>query len=221
MPRSIRVVVADEYEIMRQGVRLILEQVPTIRVAGDARTADEAIEITAFVQPDVVIVDVANPEVIRRLKVRNPTVRVLMISFCSDPAFVISALQAGADGYILKQSQSAELIRAVLALGRAEVRQPVVDSHLNLSLRRGAESSAGILSEREREILELVAAGHTSKGIARQLQLSPRTVGNHRARIMTKLRVENCTQAAAQALQLGLIAMPASWPATTAPRLSA
>src|SRR5258707_6363469 len=194
MSSSIRVVVADEYEILRQGVRLILEQVPTIRVAGEAKTADEAIEITAFVQPDVVVADVSNVDVIRQIKVRNPKVRFLMLSMSSDPAFVISALQAGADGYILKQSQSVELVRTVLKLGRGNVPQPIVDPQLNLKPRREAGGPADILSDREREILELVAAGHTSKGIARQLQLSPRTVDNHRARIMAKLRVENCAQ---------------------------
>jgi DNA-binding NarL/FixJ family response regulator len=202
------VVLADEYQLLRHGVRLILEQVQTIRVAGEARSTDEAIEISAFLQPDVVVADVVSLDVIRRFKERNPKVRLLVLTACCDQANVVGTLQAGADGYILKQSPSVDLVRAVLELGRGECRQPVLDPHLNLTSRRDVDGAADVLSDREREVLELVAAGHTSKGIARQLQLSPRTVGNHRARIMAKLRVENCVQAAAQALQLGLIALP-------------
>lgn len=219
MSRSIRVVLVDEYELVRHGVRLVLEQVQTIRVAGEARTAEEAIEITAFLQPDVVVADVTSLDVIRRLKERNPKVRLLVLSHCADQANVLGTLQAGADGYILKQSPSVDLIRAVLELGRGETRQPVLDPHLNLKTRRDADA-AELLSDREREVLELVAAGHTSKGIARQLQLSPRTVGNHRARIMAKLRVDNCVQAAAQALQLGLIALPTGRAMASEPQFS-
>ena len=205
---SVRVVLADEYELIRQGVRLILEQSPTIRIAGEARSVDDAIEVASFVRPDVIVDDVASADAIRRFKVQNQTVRFLVLSACRDQAFVFAALQAGADGYILKQGPCTELIRAVLALGRSDQRQPIVDALLNFKPRRAIDSTAEFLSNREVEVLELVAAGHTSKDIARRLQLSHRTVGNHRARIMVKLQVGNCAQAAAQALQLGLIALP-------------
>jgi DNA-binding NarL/FixJ family response regulator len=205
---AIRVVLADEYELIRQGVRLILEQAPTIRVAGEAKSVDDAIEVSLFVRPDVIVADVSSADAIRRFKVQNPTVRFLVLSACCDQAHVFAALQAGADGYILKQGPCTELVRAVLALGRSDHRQPIVDPLLNFKPRRNIDSSAEFLSNRECEVLSLVAAGHTSKDIARRLQLSHRTVGNHRARIMLKLQVDNCAQAAAQALQNGLIALP-------------
>ena len=209
---SIRVVLADEYELIRQGVRLILEQSPTIRVAGEAKSVDDAIEVSSFVRPDVIVADVTSPDAIRRFKEKNPTVRFLVLSASCDQAHVFAALQAGADGYILKQGPCTGLVRAVLALGRSDHRQPIVDPLLNFKPRRNIDSSADFLSSRECEVLALVAAGNTSKEIARRLQLSHRTVGNHRARIMIKLQVDNCAQAAAQALQLGLIALPAGRP---------
>lgn len=215
MARNIRVIVVDECEIVRRGVRLILEQNPTIRVTDDVRTEAEALDVAAFVQPDVVVLDVVNLDVIRRLKERNPNGRILMLSMCTDAAFALSALQAGADGYLLKQSQCVELVKTVLALGRGDIGQPIVDSQLDLKVNRAADGTVDLLSLRELEVLELVAAGNTSKGIARQLQLSPRTVGNHRARIMAKLHVGNCTEAAAQALQLGLIALPVGRPSAS------
>ncbi len=205
---SVRVVLADDYELIRLGVRLILEQSPAIRVVGEATNAEEAVDVAAFVRPDVVVIDAATPDVIRRLKQLPTNARVLVLTACRDQAYVLGVLQAGADGYILKESPSVDLIRTVLMLGKGESRQPIVDSRLDLKPRRHGDGSGEVLSEREREILELVAAGQTSKRIARQLQLSPRTIGNHRARIMAKLRVDNCVQAAAQALQLGMIAMP-------------
>jgi DNA-binding NarL/FixJ family response regulator len=214
------VVLADEFELVRHGVRLVLEQVQSIRVAGEARDAEEAIEISAFLQPDVVVADVASLDVIRRFKERNQRVRLLVLSSCSDQANVVGSLRAGADGYILKQSPSVDLVRAVLELGRGEARQPVLDPHLDVKPRRDTDGPADLLSDREREVLELVAAGYTTKGIARQLQLSPRTIGNHRARIMAKLRVDNCVHAAAQALQLGLIALPSGRAAAGEPRFA-
>jgi DNA-binding NarL/FixJ family response regulator len=205
---SIRVVLADEYELIREGVRLILAQSPTIRVAGEAKSVDDAIEVSLFVRPDVIVADVSSPDAIRRFKAKNPTVRFLVLSDRTDQAHVFAALQAGADGYVLKQGSCAELVRAVLALGRGDQREPIVDPQLNFKPRRNIDNTAEFLSNRECEVLSLVAAGHTSKEIARRLQLSHRTVGNHRARIMVKLQVDNCAHAATQALQAGLIALP-------------
>ena len=201
---------ADENEIARLGVRLILEQAASIRVAGEAKSATAAVELAAFAQPDVVVADIANPEIVRRLKGSSPNVKVLVFSACADPAFVVSTVQAGADGYFLKESASTDLIQMVLALGRGNRLEPMLDPKLSVTLRQDAGGPADLLSEREREVLQLVAAGHTSKRIARQLQLSPRTVGNHRARIMAKLQVDNSVQAAAQALRFGLIATPSA-----------
>jgi two-component system NarL family response regulator len=207
--KSIRVVLADELEIIRHGVRLILEQVQAIRVVGEVGPAENAIELAFSLQPNVVVADVLSPDVIRRFKARNPNVRLLILTATSDHAYISSSLQAGADGYILKQGPSVNLVRAVIKLGQTEGRHAVLDPRINLKSQLDSDGSSDLLSNREREVLALVAAGHTSKGIAKQLRLSSRTIGNHRARILAKLQVDNCVQAAAQALQLGLISLPA------------
>jgi DNA-binding NarL/FixJ family response regulator len=205
--RSIRVVLADELEIIRHGVRLILEQVQAIRVVGEVGPAESAIEVASSLQPHVVVADVLSPDVIRRFKARNSKVRLLVLTAACDHAYVAASLQAGADGYILKQGPSVNLVRAVIKLGQGECRQAVLDPQIKPKPQPEADA-ADLLSNREREVLALVAAGHTSKGIAKQLRLSSRTIGNHRARILAKLQVDNCVQAAAQALQLGLISLP-------------
>jgi DNA-binding NarL/FixJ family response regulator len=219
MARSVRVLLADEYELVRHGVRLILEEESTIQVVGEARNAEEATIVAPRLDPDVVVVDVDRLSVLHKLKERCPRARILVLTHCADPAFAEGALAAGAGAYLLKQGTSARLIRAVQALGRGDDATPIVDPQIELRSRR-ADHASDLLSERERQILALVAAGHTSKGIARKLQLSPRTVGNHRARIMAKLRVENCVQAAAHALQLGLIAPHATRAPASEPRVA-
>jgi DNA-binding NarL/FixJ family response regulator len=208
MSRLVRVVLVDGHELVRQGIRLILERSAGIQVVGDTPTPEEAVKVIEFARPSVVVADLESPDVIGRLKAAHAATRVLVLSSRAENAFVLAAIHAGADGYILKQSTSVDLIRAVVALGREETRRPIVDTRVELKSSAPVSPTSSVLSEREREVLELVAAGHTSKGIARRLQLSPRTVGNHRARIMAKLRVDNCVQAAAQALRLGLIGTP-------------
>jgi DNA-binding NarL/FixJ family response regulator len=208
MDKTIRVILVDEYELVRNGIRLVLEKAGGVRVVGEARDADAAIEMMRSLSAEVVIIDAERPDAVRALKAMNPSLRVLVLSAGRDQAQVGAFLRAGADGYLLKQSPASTLIRVLQALVEARVRRPVLDPLLQLRASQADRLADEVLSEREREILALAAAGHTSKGIARQLHLSPRTVDNHRARIMAKLQVENCVQAATRALQLGLIASP-------------
>lgn len=210
MGRMIRVVVVEELPLLRQGIRLVLEADPMIR-AVDAESAVSALEVVEREQPNVVVIDGMSPAQLGALKERAPDTRVLLLSQCRDEPFVAAMLRAGADGYLLKTCAPTDLLRAVRALAEGRQAAPLVDRHLPVLVHHKREAD-DLLSKREREILALVAEGYTSKGIARKLQLSPRTVGNHRARIMAKLRVDNCIQATAQALQLGLIALPAGMP---------
>lgn len=209
MKHTIRVIVVEEYALVRQGIRLVLQTDSAIRVVDEAESAAGALAKIEREQPDVVVIDQVSPTQLLTLKAVAPKARVLLLSQCRDEPFVAAMLRAGVDGYLLKSCATPDLIRGVLLLGDGTHPLPLIDRHLQISVRQ-RRSSVGMLSEREREILALVAAGHTSKGIANKLQLSPRTVGNHRARIMAKLRVDNCIQATAQALQLGLIALPTS-----------
>lgn len=211
MARSLRVVVVEELSLLRQGIRLVLESDPLIRVVDEAENAAHAIDVVEREQPTVVVIDGASPAQLATLKERAPDTRILLLSQCRDEPFVAAMLRAGADGYLLKTCAPTDLIRGVRLLGEGRQVAPVIDRHLQILVHSKRDADE-LLSKREREILALVAEGYTSKGIARKLQLSPRTVGNHRARIMAKLRVDNCIQATAQALQLGLIALPTGAP---------
>ncbi|HEX5416733.1 MAG TPA: response regulator transcription factor [Chloroflexota bacterium] len=204
MGRVIRVVVVEELALIRQGIQLILETDPAIRVIDEATIGGGALDIIERQRPDVVVIDGVSPVHLQSLKSRAPETRVLFLSQCRDEPFVAAMVRAGVDGYLLKTCASADLVRAVRVLAEGKQPLPLIDRHLRVTARQRREA-VELLSEREREILALVAEGHTSKGIARKLQLSPRTVGNHRARIIAKLRVDNCVQATAQAFQLGLI----------------
>ena len=204
MGRTVRVVVVEELALVRQGIRLILETDPVIRVVDEVESGANALEVIERQQPTVAIVDGVSPVHLQSLKIRAPETRVLLLSQCRDEPFVAAMVRAGVDGYLLKSCSSTDLIRAVRVLGEGKQVGPLIDRHLRVTARQRREA-VELLSEREREILALVAEGHTSKGIARKLQLSPRTVGNHRARIIAKLRVDNCVQATTQAFQLGLI----------------
>lgn len=215
--RLIRVVLAEECELVRDGLGLLLQQELSIRVVRKVGTVAEAGDAVARLAPDVVVIDVAVPEAIRQLKQERPTVRVLVLSARGDEAFVSAALRAGADGFVLRNSPAAALVRVVLQLALGE-RGPIVDPRCRPRADRKASAPADALSERERQILSMIAEGCTSKAIARRLQLSPRTVDNHRARIMAKLQVDNCVQAAARALNLGLIALPGGRITAPAPR---
>lgn len=204
MGRTVRVVVIEELALVRQGIRLILETDPVIRVVDEVESGANALDVIERQQPTVAVVDGVSPVHLQSLKSRAPETRVLLLSQCRDEPFVAAMVRAGVDGYLLKSCSSTDLIRAVRVLGEGKHAGPLIDRHLRVTARQRREA-VELLSEREREILALVAEGHTSKGIARKLQLSPRTVGNHRARIIAKLRVDNCVQATAQAFQLGLI----------------
>ncbi|HEX5417206.1 MAG TPA: response regulator transcription factor [Chloroflexota bacterium] len=196
--------VVEELALLRQGIRLILESDPLIRVVAEADSATNALNVVEREQPSVVIIGNASPNQLSALKGRAPDAHVLLLNQCPDQPFVATMLRAGADGYLLKSCGPADLLRGVLTLGEERLGAPVIDRHIEVLVHHKREPDA-LLSRREREILALIAEGYTSKGIARKLQLSPRTIGNHRARIMAKLRVDNCIQATAQALQLGLI----------------
>jgi len=209
--RMIRVVVVEELALLRQGIRLVLETDPQIRIVDEAENAATSLEVVEREQPTVVVIDGAGPAQLAALKERAPAARILLLSQCRDEPFVAAMLRAGVDGYLLKSCSPTDLIRGVRLVAEGRQTTPVLDRHLQLVVHHKREAD-DLLSKREREILALVAEGYTSKGIARKLQLSPRTVGNHRARIMAKLRVDNCIQATAQALQLGLIALPSGAP---------
>lgn len=209
----IRVVLVDDHDLVRQGVRLILEQDPDVQIIGEAGTGADAVELVGKLRPSVVVMDVGLPDMTglqatRAIKQANPEVRVLGLTQYTDREYAMGMLRAGADGYMLKQSTPVEFRNAVRAIARGDcVLHPSVARAVVETVHRPAAASHpdDRLTDREREVLIMIAAGHTSKSIAARLALSPKTIDNHRGRIIEKLQVNNCAEAVTYAIQRGLI----------------
>lgn len=196
----LRVVIADDHAVVRQGIRGVLEEVEGLEVVAEAADGDEALALTQEHEPDLVVLDVSMPgktglEVAKELRDAGSDVRVLVLSMHDDPEYVLEAVRAGADGYVLKDVSPAELRSAVGALreGR-EYFSARVTHQLSVGLREEIEreqrrSRLDSLTPREVEVLVLVARGKTNRGIAEELGISPRTVETHRERVMAKLRI--------------------------------
>lgn len=205
---SIRVLVVDDHAIVREGVCALLEREPDIEVVGSAGSGEEAIELTRRTSPDVVVMDLGLPgisgvEATRKVKERSPDVQVLALTMYADDQYLLGMLDAGAAGYLLKQSMANELVQAVKSVSCGQCfLQPSAARIVVESLRRPQQHSAlgYTLTNREKEILGLIGQGCTSKEIARKLFLSPKTVENYRARILEKMQVRNCSEAVSIAI---------------------
>jgi DNA-binding NarL/FixJ family response regulator len=199
---GLRVIIADDHAVVRQGIRTVLEEVEGLQVVAEAGDGDEALALAEEHQPDVVVLDVTMPgktglEVARELRERGSGVAVLILSMHDEPEYVLEAVRSGADGYVLKDMAPAELRAAVTAVheGR-EYFSGRVTHQLSVGLRQELEeeqrkSRLESLTPREIEVLTLVARGLTNRGIADDLGISPRTVETHRERVMAKLRIRS------------------------------
>jgi DNA-binding NarL/FixJ family response regulator len=212
---SITVVLADDHAIVRDGLRYLLEAQGDIKVVGNASNGNEAVQEVTRLRPDVAIVDIAMPELngidaARRIVDSVPTTRVIMLSMHSTAEHIHGALRVGARGYLLKENAGAEVVAAVRAVfaGRRylsdRITDVVIDEYVN---RRPAEqdtSPLARLSERERQILQLVVEGKSSAEIGRLLSLSPKTIETYRSRMMQKLGIEDLPSLVKFAIQHGL-----------------
>lgn len=213
-PEPLRVLVVDDHPMFRDGLRALLASSPNAELVGEAATGEEALALTAELRPGLVVMDVQMPgidgiETTRRVLRESPEVRVLVVTMFEDDATVFSAMRAGARGYVLKGANYAEMLRAIKAVGDGEaVFGPQIASRLAdyFASIRPAEPPQVFpeLSEREREILDLIAGGLKNPEIARRLYLSPKTVRNHVSNILTKLQVADRTQAIIRAREAGL-----------------
>jgi DNA-binding NarL/FixJ family response regulator len=210
----VRVVVADDHPLFRQGIAALLRDAAETQVVGEAADGAEAIALTEQHVPDVVVMDVSMPGLdgvtaTRRLLAAHPGVAVLMLTMMDDDGLVFEAIQAGARGYVLKGSQPSEILRAVLAVAEGQaIFGAGVAARLGAYFRGGTPAlepgSFPELTPREREILTLVAGGHENVTIARRLDLSEKTVRNNVSNIFTKLRVTSRAAAVARARDAGL-----------------
>jgi len=210
----LRIVLADDHPLFREGTRAVLNTAERVEVVAEASTGDEAVLLAGECQPDVVVMDIRMPgrngiEATREIVRTSPHIRVLVMTMLEDDESVYAAMRAGAHGYLLKEAPAAELVRAVIAVGNGEVifgprvAQRVMTFFLNPEIGVVADPFPE-LTAREREVLELLAAGHNSPTIARHLFLSPKTVRNHVSNILNKLQVADRAAAIIRARDAGL-----------------
>ncbi len=217
---EIRVLLADDHTVVRTGLRLIIDPQADMTVIGEAKDGLEAIQKVQEVKPDVIVMDISMPnlgglEASRRIKREFPEAHVLMLTMHDNEQFFFQALQAGADGYVTKAAPEWELLAAIRSVNQgncylnSNVTKLLVGDYLQ-RLRRGDRMQPyDLLTDREREILHLVAAGHSNRGIAEMLSISEHTVHNHRAHLMEKLGVHNRLELLKYAINQGIISVDA------------
>lgn len=207
----IRILLADDHALVRQGFRMILEAQKDMQIVGQAGNGREAVELAEKLHPDVVIMDVAMPELngieaTRRLAASSPRTRVLALSMHKDSVYVREILRAGARGFLLKDSGDADLVAAVRAVAKGEgYLSPAVSDAVLTDYRRHVTDPIDLLTSREREVLQMIAEGKTNKEIATALNLSVYTVEAHRGRLMEKLNLHSTGELVRFALRNGLI----------------
>jgi len=210
MAGLINVQLCDDHALLRSGLRRLLEAEPDLRVTGEAANADEAIEQVRSGQPDVLLLDVVMPgrsgiDALPEIIAAAPDTKVLMLSMQDDPVYVRQAFAAGANGYLLKEAADTELVQAIreVAAGRRYV-HPLLGARLaEAGAATEAHTDASPLSQREHEVLRLLALGHTNQEIAQILFISVRTAETHRARIMQKLGLRTRAEVVRYALAAG------------------
>jgi DNA-binding NarL/FixJ family response regulator len=212
-----RVLLADDHRLIRTGLRLVITQNPSLTVVGEADDGRQAVAMAAEHKPDVIVMDIGMPnlngiEAARQISEAHPEIAIVMLSMHSDEGYVLRALNAGARAYLLKDSADADLSRAIEAVTEGKsffspaVSKLLLDDYVRKLKRAGVEDSYDLLSPREREILQLVAEGHSSKEIANALNLSVYTVETHRSNLMQKLNLRGIPELILYAVRKGLIA---------------
>jgi len=214
--KPIRILLADDHNVMRRGLRMLLESQPGFSVVAEAADGLDAVEQAIATRPDVAVLDIAMPrlagtEAAQRIAEQLPSTAVVMLSMHSDESYVLRALKAGARGYLLKDSAEGDLVKAIRAVseGKAffspEVSRMLVEDYVREIKARGAQDSYELLTSREREVLHLLAEGKSNKDIASLLNLSTYTVETHRRNIQEKLNLHSLAELILYAVRKGVI----------------
>jgi DNA-binding NarL/FixJ family response regulator len=212
MGEPIRVLIVDDHAVVRSGIRLLLSQEADLEPVGEAGTGREAVFRARALKPDVILLDVVMPDqtgldVLPTLVHEHPDARVLLLSMQDDPRYVQEAFAAGASGYVLKEAADAEVVEAIreVAKGNRYVNAQLGARIVAAAAEAERRAEADPLSDREREVLRLLALGHTNQEIAKQLYISVRTAETHRSHIMQKLRLKTRADLVRYALAQGLL----------------
>lgn len=216
MDYTIRVLIADDHAILRSGLRLLISSQTGMEVVGEAGDFDEAIRLATTLEPDVVTLDLSMPagsglKTIEKLRAAVPLLRIVVLTMHEDPSYVRLALAAGASGYLVKSTADTELISAIRAVHRGRMFIDVRDSGSLMApdvAGPGAPAPIEMLSRREREVMTLVAEGHTNHAVAERLGLSTKTVESYRSRLMQKLGLKSRAELTRLAMDLALLSKP-------------
>jgi DNA-binding NarL/FixJ family response regulator len=212
--KPIRVLIADDHALVRAGIRALLEKLPDVKVVAEASNGRDALQLVKTHQPDIVLMDIAMPglnglEATKRVTKEFPNVRMLILSMHASEEYVWQALSAGAAGYLLKGAEPAELAMAIKAVTSGEMfLSPPISKHvIRAYMQRvgGEEALPNRLTPRQREILQLIAEGVTTKGIAETLHISVKTVETHRAQLMERLGIHDIAGLVRYAIKIGLV----------------
>jgi len=214
--KAIRILLADDHNIMRRGLRLLLERQAGFEVVAEAADGREAAERAEATRPDIVVLDIAMPnmsgiEAAQRIRALLPQAAIVILSMHADEGYVLRALKVGAKGYLLKDSAENDLIDAIKAVseGKAflspEISKILVEDYVREMRKRGAEDSYELLTSREREILHLIAEGKSNKDIATLFDLSLYTVETHRRNLQDKLNLHSLAELILYAVRKGVI----------------
>jgi DNA-binding NarL/FixJ family response regulator len=216
MKEKVKIVLAEDHTILREGLRALLTADPDFEIIGEAADGREAVRIVEKQIPDLILMDLSMPrmtgmDAIREIKKRYPQTKIIALTVHKTEEYLRTALQAGADGYVLKDATHDELLMAIESVLKGKtylspgVSGRVIEGYLEGQERQMPKSTLGLLSQREREVLKLIAEGYKNKEIATDLCISLKTVEKHRANLMKKLDLHNAAALTAYAIEQGLV----------------
>lgn len=214
--KKLRLLLADDHTVMRTGLRTLLERQPDLEVVGETENGREAVQLAASLKADVVVMDVGMPllngiEATKAIVAQDRGAKVIILSMHADESYVMRALKAGARGYLLKDSAAPDLINAIHAVTQnksyfsPKVSQILAEDYVRVLKQKGEVDSYDLLSDREREVLQLLAEGKANKEVAGELNISPYTVETHRKHILEKLNLHSPAELILYAIRKGII----------------